>query len=357
MNTNTEISFYVDTLIVESILRDETLIKNSADGGLITGLIQKVKDYVSNHIDPNDKSGSVLNILAPGALSIAFGAMGLGWLGILIGLAMRVFHIDVKGILSSIYDKIKSMIGGDKQVTSAQIDDAVNSAVQEKAAPATEQEAQTFLQAKSSAQQLRDARWLKVAMIEYQHSLLQKTAALPKDFFSAYSARKAKTTSLLGKVLGWVFKIALASAGLLVAGDVVNKFLGRPNALDGTIQQGKPIETAPALPASTQTKFKVKPTYHAENYNAGETSWIEKVPNNLSSIENMLINFAKEVYDGLDGKDSIIRSTAGFQVIRDRIAWYNHAGEGAPLVFLPRYFTSKKQIVDTFIDDVAQKAI
>ena len=36
---------------------------------------------------------------------------------------------------------------------------------------------------------------------------------------------KSKGTNLLGKVFGWVIKLALASAGLMVAGDVANVFM------------------------------------------------------------------------------------------------------------------------------------
>src|SRR5882724_5607663 len=98
MKCNGEIDFYVDTLIVSSILNNNNLHKY-ADAGMITSLIDKVKGYVSNHIDPTDKAGSLINILGPGAISATFSAMGLSWLGMLIGLAMRVFNIDVKGII------------------------------------------------------------------------------------------------------------------------------------------------------------------------------------------------------------------------------------------------------------------
>ena len=64
----------------------------------------------------------------------------------------------------------------------------------------------------------------------------------------------------------------------------------------------------------------------------------------------------KEVYQGLDGLESAIRSSPGFQVVAERITNFNQASEGNNVVILPSYFTSKKQIVDLFIDDVAEKA-
>jgi hypothetical protein len=83
---------------------------------------------------------------------------------------------------------------------------------------------------------------------------------------------------------------------------------------------------------------------------------IENIPNNTSSISNMLVNFAKEVYDSLNGKESLITSSSGFNVVKDRIVWYNRTSAGAPFIAIPKYFISKKHIVDYFIDEVAEKS-
>ena len=355
--SNREISFYVDCLIVEALARDERT--KQAAGEMVPALIEKIKEYVNSHIDPNDKAGSIVNILAPGALMMAFKAMGLGWSGFLLGLAMKVFHIDVNGILSSIWNSLKGSIAGGKQVSSAQVDSVVQSAVQEHSQPATQQEADKIsqlLQSKSFSQNMQNARFVKLSMIQYQQGKLSRTAGV----LDAVNARKARTSSVLGRVLSLVFKVALASAGLMVAGDVVNKFLGRPNALDGTVQKGKPVEDAPKaapMPTTTQTKFKVKPSYRLESYNTGNIDWIEKTNNDSSSIGEMLVGFAKDVYDGLDGKENIIRQTAGWGALQDRINWYNRTAAGGPIVFIPKEFTSKKQMADYFIDDVAEKSI
>lgn len=348
---NSEIQFCADTMIVETLLRNESLLK-TAQASMITELIDKVKHYVGNNINPNDRAGSVLNILAPGAISIAFSAMGLGWFGILLGLAMRIFHIDVKSILGTIWEKLKSALGGDKQMTSAQVDGIVQGAVADHTAPATENEAaQAEKLVKTESVTLKDAKILKFAMMEFEKHNFDIVKAA--GFFDLFSSRKSKTASMLSVVLGWIFKVALASAGLMVAGDVINKFLGRPSALDNTVQNGKPVEkAAPQGHVSTQTKFPVQSSYHEEHV----AGWAENVPNNSSAIEDMLIRFAKQVYKGLDGLDSNIKSTVGFQVIRDRIVNFNMASEGDPIVYIPNYFTSKKQIVDYFIDDVAEKA-
>ena len=360
---SSEISFYVDSLIVETLLSDPALYKTAQASGLFSQLIDKVKNYFSNHIDANDKAGSILNMLAPGAIHVIFSAMGFGWLGALLGLATSVFHIDINAILTSIWNKVKSLISGGKQTTSEEIDSAVNSAVQEEAKPATEGEIDQALKLlennKSAAQLLRDAQMLKLAMIEFNQHQLRKEAG-PSTFSSMFNGRKSTTVNLLSKVLSWIFKIGLASAGFLVAGDVINKFLGRPNALDGTIQNGKPIPSAQpgaVAPApvfvSKQTKFKVNPGYSDVKRNISD-NWVESVSNDEVSIASMLVQFAKDVYSGLNGKEAAIRTSPAFEVIKDRIVTYNRSSAGDAMVFIPKYLTSKKQIVDRFIDDVAE---
>ncbi len=359
MYSNSEISFYTDTLIAQIVLQDKITIEKIAAEGVISSLIQKVKDYVSSHINPNDKAGSVLNILAPGAIAMTFSAMGLGWLGTLIGLATRVFNINVNEILNSIWNKLKSTITGDKPTSSDQVDSIVNNSIQEHVQAPTAEEAERavkMMTSKNASQVIKDARFVRLSMIEYENVYIYKIAD-KGDFLSMFSSRKSKTVSILSRVLSWIFKVALASAGLMVAGDAVNKFLGRPNAFDGTIQQGKHVEQSPTpVHTATQNKFPIKSTYKVEVRNTGGDNWIENIPNNSSAITTMLVNFAKDVYDGLDGKESLITSSSSFNIVRDRIVWYNRNSAGAPFIIIPKYFRSKKHIVDYFIDEVAEKS-
>jgi len=371
--SNSEVSFLVDTMIVQTMLSDDTgLSKTAQAGGLLSSLVSKVHEYVSGHIDQNDKVGSLINILGPGAITITLRALGFGWLGWLVGLAMSVFHINVADIVKSVWDKLKGLLGnGEKQVTSAQVDGAVAAAVQEHDKPMTEAEAEQAKakldSQKSASQRLRDAHLLKVALVQLkkENEFFTKRALAagiaPQLVVSAglldiLQPRKKATTSLLSTILGWVLKVGLAAAGLMVAGDVVNKMIGRPNALDGSLQGGKEVERqTPQLnvPAPKQTKFKINPSYVDQKHNQGGDRWVESIPNEEGSIENLLIMYAQEVYGGLDGKEAFIRNSPGLQAVKDRIVMYNRSSQGDGLVYLPRYLTSKKQIVDMFIDDVA----
>jgi hypothetical protein len=197
---------------------------------------------------------------------------------------------------------------------------------------------------------MHDAKLIRLALIDYEdHSMrLTKNAFLG---IGEYNKSKSQGSSLLAKIFGWIVKIALFSAGLMVAGDIVNAVLGRPNALSGTYQEGKDSPAAPSAPVghkSTQTKFPAKSDAPLP------FSW--PLVNNVGNIENMLIQFTKDTYSGLDGKEDIIRNTPAFQAVRDNINWFNVHNEGSASIFIPKTYTSKKQLVDYFIDDVALAA-
>lgn len=356
--SNSEISFYVDTMIVETLLTDSHLEKFGQDG-MISSLLSKVKEYFGAHFNSEDKIGSVINMLAPGMLWVGLKAMNLSWLGFLLSMAMNLFHIDVASILREAWNGIKGVISSGKQTSSEHVDGIVDSAVAGHVKPATEEEAAKAEQTlkKDSAKLLRDARFFKLAMMEYKRS--PESFTKEAGIFNWFATKKSGTGTFLGIVIKWLFKIVLASAGLMVAGDVVNKFLGRANALDGSLQGNKPVET-PAVPVVTskQTRFKVNPSYQDFKHSP-KSSWTENVTNTEQGIASMLLSWAKEVYQGLNGLDNVIRNTAGFQTMVETIAWKNSASEGGPIVFIPLMggaFASKKMIVDHFIDEVAEKA-
>ena len=370
MSSNSEISFYVDTLLVQTVLADPKFYKKA---GVVSDLLENVKGYFGTHIDKNNPVESVLNVLAPGALWLLMQSFGMGKWGLLLGLLMDVFHVDVMGLLKSLYGKVRTMISGGEKVSDTAVDSAVESTAQEFSKPATPQEIQTGFQALqqkelnqetaqsddgkvySSLELMHDAKLLSLALIDYEHQKMRltKEAMDLSSFEKMFSPTKAKSTSILARIFGWVIKLALAAAGLMVAGDMVAKFLGMPSGLDHTFQAGQePKETAttvaPSAPASTQTKFKLKadaPLPH---------TW--PLSNNETNIENMLVQFAKDTYDGLDGKEGLIQSSPNFQSIKDHISWYNIHNPGSAAIFIPGQFASKKQLVDNFIDDVARSS-
>lgn len=347
MATSGEISFYVDTLLVETVLAEPNLYKKA---GFITDALSRIKEYLSSKIDKDNPVASVLNLLAPTAITMLFRSLGFGGFGLLLGLLTTVFHVNVVGMIGSLYEKVKEMISGGQHVHPTQIDEAVNSTIEEHSTPATEQEAREGYQklqeqhaspaddgvVYSSLDLLHSAKIFRLGLIEYerQNMRLIKQADMA-SFMKGFSGTKAQGTSLLGRILGWIFKFALTAAGLLTIGAIVEHFTGE--------HSNEP--EAPSGPVSTQTKYHLVGDSPVPNQMA--------VSNTPGNIEDMLIQFAKDVYSGLDGKEALIKSTPGFQAAKEKIAWQNVYNPGSRTTIMPPGFNSKKKIVDYFIDQVA----
>ncbi len=364
--SNSEFKLYVDTMIVQSFVED-TIVKN-ASGNFIMPLLDKVKDYVSGHIDPKNKVNSVINILAPGAIKLMLDALGFKWISLIASMLASRLHIDVASIIGAVYNKIKSILTSGGSVASSDIDSAVSSAKSEHAPADLADDHKTY------AEQMRDIRLIKLALIEYE-----ATGKLVKNAGIVSPMMASKALNIFTTVIGWIFKTVLASAGLMAAGDVANKLVGRSNALDGSLEGGKPVSDsgknqngggfwdklmggggaksdAPISTSSTQTKFPKNSSYVDVPRNTSNSTWVEQGSSNQSSIESMVISFAKEVYSGLDSLDSVIKSCANFRNIVSMIINFNLTRQDDMGIFIPRTFVSKKQMVDYFIDEVAAKA-
>ena len=304
------INNFDELVSLNSCIDRSKLIKNAESP--IPGLADTIKNYFSNHVDKQNPASSIMNIMAPGLIKLMIGGP-LGWI---VGAVLSAFNIDFSSIINSIWDRLKSSISGNKPTTTGAVDSAVDSTI-------------NSLETKAS----------------YKNDEIYKEAG----FFGNLTKNKLST------LLKWLFKLALTSVGLLVTGDVINKTLGRPNALDNSIQNGHPVGNSggptPSAHTSTQTKFKVNSGYSDATQ---PQPWTVSIVNNESSISNLLVNFAKEVYSDLDGLESKIKSSPQFELVKDAIVWSNNDASGDNLVFIPKVFTSKKQLVDFFIDDVAK---
>ena len=370
--TGSEISLYVDAMIVEAIIADPTIIVKQADmGGSVLTLMNKIKDYFATKFPDTSTSkvDDVLQFITPGAIFTLLRYLTSPWIAGIVTLSQQVFNINVVGIIKSIYDNIKSLISTGKLISSQQIDSAVSSAVDSNHSAVDEESVAKQLQNMKKGshdvkQQLRDVRLIKIASISYQEGKFNKTAGLASEM-------QSKLINILSKLFSLIIKILLGSAGFVVAGDVIKKFLGIDDKEDAPgSTDSKPgaasnffsslfhkSEPPPvAVYVAKQTKFKVNPSYQNKQYNVGEDTWAEGFVNNNSGISDMLVQFAKEVYGGLSGLENSIKSTPTFTEVVRTIEFFNRTAAGSSVVFLPRIFRTKKQIVDLFIDDVAEKA-
>jgi hypothetical protein len=234
---NSEISLYVDSLIAEIIIADGIITK-TASGSKINEMASKISSFFTpqfdNASDFGDKAVNFLGFIAPGAIFFTFRKLNMPWIGALLGLAASMFRVPVKEVLSIIFISIYYAIGGGIKLTSGQVDSivvqSVNSGMASSAPEIESEDSEDFdLSSFNSLNMtLRQAKLIKLAMLQEQDNLYKFALGRPslspskKPFFTKFAFG-----SILRSVLSWFFKIALASAGFMVAGDVVNSLIGR----------------------------------------------------------------------------------------------------------------------------------
>jgi hypothetical protein len=341
MKKNSAIQAYADKYVEEELLSVALL---SVDTKLYKvafaeeGVASVVKQYLSNHFDKDDPVSSVINLLAPAAIRTIFGG---GILGTILGLAAAALHIDVAGILSSIYDYVKPLIEGGKVPEKSEIQSVVSDAVDEHTESTTTAGEDIFygFESKSFDQKIRIIRKCKLMAL----------------------SKKTAITSDWGKrILKWLFTTIFATILLTVGGDVINYAVGRPSAFTQNVAKPEKTEKAVKLqaPQPTQTKFKLISSYNVgENRKNRSGQWEERgVYNTDQGISDMLVSFVKSVYSGLNNLDNIIKSSPRFNKVKNDLLLYNHQSQGDVGVLIPNEFQSRKQLVDLFIDDVAERA-
>ena len=371
---NPDLQALVDTLVIETLLADPAMVKVAEEGGLASTIAGAVTGYVGSKIDSDNKVASVLAILTPGILS----SLGLPVLGFLVWLAKVVFRIDLAGIFSSIGSEIGSLLSGAGKTTSAAVEGIVAKAVMGGAGGEPTEADLVRVQglsepnggdANKAAFTLAEAKLFSYALNDFVKknpnldiANMPMTATAAGGLFGSklagFITGKHKFLKLFIFVLGWIVKVVVASAGFMIAEDAINGVLGRKSTVDkgeaGTAPAGKEdVSTVGLDSSSTQTKYKVSPSYPQEMLNNKYNRWIVQAPS--ANIGVSVTQWATDVYPALKGHEAEIEATRGYKEVVQRIKNFNK-GVASGLTFIPRNFTSRKELVDTFIDEVAEHA-
>ncbi len=311
-----------------------------------TDIAEGVKSFVSQHIDQNDKMGSLINFLAPAGISMLFSHFKFDKLGLLFGFLASAMHIDLTGMFTSLSSSLKSLVSASGTST-----DSIKSAIQiviDKFMPTPEKTAFD----KSLEDEIRIVALAELRKEGIGGSLFTPGSAISYAVFTAVK-------SIAAKLFGWVFPLLFSACGFLVAGDAANALIGRPSAFTGTLRPdaNKPsgsVSTSPSgsvapasVPKGNLPNLKPNPSYSPETHSS---TWGEHYPVNQGSVENMLLDFADDVYDDLKPFESQIKNSRAFKAVTESILDYNNLND--QVTFIPRGFKSKKQIVDLFLRDL-----
>lgn len=330
-----------DVQIVEALVSDRVLVKLGQSGGM-SSIIEKIKDYVVNNI----KQEGVINLLAPGIL----GALGHPVLAIILKIAETWFGFDLGKIFGEIVDEVKSLISSHTKTTSEHINNVVHQAVMNNIGGEPTQSDYERITHKASMT-LEEAKLYNLAVIGIMQEQVKEGQA--RRGLAKLLDLRSPTALAITSIIGWLVKVVLWAGGLMVADDVVHSILGSPKHDTSTTESPAQTETTiSAPPVSTQTTLKVNPNYNDIRMTTNER-WIEPVPPN--NIADDIVQWTKDIYPDTKNLDAEIHNSPSFQQVVQTIDNYNRTNT-TDITFMPKIFTSRKNVVDRFIDEVAQKA-
>ncbi len=350
--SNSKVQLYMDTLIIEALLSDDLMVK-TAQSGIISSIIEKIKGMVSDRINPNDKLGSALDLIAPGILW----ATGFPILSMILEIAESWFNIKPSDIMRDIQGEVKSLISGGAKPHSGDIDSIVQRAVSSHAGGEPTQSDLEDAQHKPLTKffSLHDARLYKITLLHLQDQQLIKQGQI-LSALGRFIGLRATTAGALVKIIGWIVKVILASAGLMAVDDAIHSVMGSPSHVDyspsGAGNATTPTHNTISFTVPTQTTFKVNPNYTEERLNATD-HWIEPVP--PTQIGDEIAQWTQDIYPGTKAVAQDIKNTVGFNNALQAIDNYNSTNK-LNITFMPHEFTSRKKVVDMFIDELASKS-
>jgi hypothetical protein len=299
-------------------------------------IVSAVKEYLKDKIDMNDPIPGVLNLLVPGILT----SLGLTPLAVLYTVADGFFGVNLTGVFSSIKSSLMSLFSSKQPISESDVSSIVQSAVTQNQGESTEQDVEELENKKASSLTIEEAK-----IINYKLNQIHKLALNMGGYsrFAHFLGIKSTLVKVLIVVITFIVKTVLASAGFMVAKDIGQKLTG--------IKPSNPSVSNVSFPTSTQTVFKESPSIANENLNNKYNIW--SVSNPSSQMEQAVTTWAIDVYPELASYKNEIHSSPNFQKLISYIQNYND-GNVTGMTFIPKEFRSRKQLVDTFIDDLAK---
>lgn len=347
-----KLNFLDDTLTIME-LNNNPFVKSASPSipqflnGLYTHIQSKASEMTDFQGTPEEKDQqgkkAVINFLAPGAAFILLKSCGLSWVGILVGLCMSVFKIDVADLMSTISSKLLGLINEHGKLTSDQVKSIVDSNIPSITSnePKLETKSQEIIEFKKVA-------WGK----SYDAGALDKIKSLLIG-----NGKQHLIIRLLRTTLGWFFIILLSSFGFMAAGSAIR---GVGNFVSSKLNPGDSgSKSTPSsgtsstkLPVGTpNAKFKIDPAYQDVSYEG--RIWQIPKPNTINNIINTTLDFVEEVYPELSKIESKVSQTRSFKAVVEHIKEYNDDIKGSNSFFIPPNYKSKKQMADFVIKDLA----
>ena len=336
MYSDDELHFIEEGLFIQSLLDNAPLESRAGALDFITGSLGELGNSVNGFVQQNlqqptgtDFVAHILNLFVVYALSRR---------NILYGLLYAIasaMGFDLTGIIKSLVNGVVGLLRGNKQISASDVDSVGTSLITSHGGDYAEAD-----------DTIRNIAAYQTMLKRYGASGLLRRLGGRRVF------------ALVVRIMGWILKAFLASAGLMIGGKMIADFLGiskkeptpgSPEAAD----QKEPGSTEPVnsyVPASPPglNPSGTGTTYHV---NDQYTSWIVPLQ---GSIADTLVNWATEIYPQLQGKEDLIRSAPSFNIMVNKLKEGNSSSNSSYLM-MPKGVHRRIDIVNDFAGDVAKK--
>jgi len=364
-----ELQYLSDSKIIEILFSDASVIK---EAGLFEDIgfpriANAIKDFAQGVVDNDGSVGyvdTIINTLGSGILGRIHPLLGL-----FSAIASSAFGFN----LSSIFGRFKRMLrqhfSSSDSLSLGEADqlarDAVGLQVSASLDPALDTlESYGF---EVLAQYRRRRKFRRSPKINIP-MIAEKGKPLLVKVFGNLGALRGKT--LAAGILVWFLKTFLLGAGLVTAGVGAKKLYDKSKEVvtekpspktkeEPHAHSHEQVETTFSEPATTAPKYTVrqtgstfKPSGEGVKYfpNSGGSLWV--VPLINRSINNTLKEWAFDVYPGSSKVEHLFERSEDFQrTVSSLKRNYNYRDPDN--LVMPRQFHSRKQVVDSFIEDVA----
>lgn len=387
------LNFINDTIKINRLLYGDRLKKN-ASGGLTGDIISTFYGMFSTVQNSPNKVQSIQNILSSGDLFSKSEQLKQ-----LADVSKDTFGLDVNDVLRTIGSNIGDKLNSDSELSDNDIESIVDSAIKSVQQPPISQEEFQQIYKVNSDLSSKEIRRIKLGVILFDNHLFSNQSnsgfidnrlkyknkisstqiwdksksgplsyrfqnnpafSATKNYYSKFLESRGMLISVIRFILKWILKLLLGFGGFYVIGKILQSLFGdkKPEQDKNIIDRGVDavknfvgINTK-TWPKSMQKTFTVSPNYYSEYKNSKSNVWM--VDGDVNSIDDILLKWSIEVYPQLSGHEDKIRSSNNFKEVCEYIK-ENNGKTNLGYFAIPESFHSKKEIVDTFIDEVAVK--
>lgn len=305
-------------------------ISKYADIPILDSLVNLFKNQIQTNIDEikKDPINGILNLAVPAVITAAFGPIA----GIIFTIISEVFGIDYHNIFNNLRKDFKDLIAGKKETKEKITDEEIKSKINGVVDPA-------FASSKD------DPSKLNKLLTEYLPQLKKTEASLERDeivknAILGTSIVKESIKNVFKKMLFGTFKSLFKSVSVGAAATAAGEHKSQKG--------GDSIGAKPAYQFKANSNIAEYEEYHKNDLYA---SWIINTsPNN---IKNTIISWVTSIYPELKGHENLITSSSKFNDLLSKFKKEN-PNTSVNQTDVPNDLTSKKQIVDYFIEEVGR---